>query len=164
VGVRTNFKAVLERVRSAVITDPVKPEELQKLGDETIKMIQVRTRLGYGVDKVGAQRKKLKPLSEAYIEMRRKNKKLSSFTNARRSNLTLYGYMLESLSVVIRKRAILIEPTGARPDGESNQGVAQSVTRSGRPFISLSDLEIKKLKRFYQNEILGKALRKRGLT
>ncbi len=154
----------MERVKTAVLKDPYTPEQMRKLGEEAIRQITVRTRLGYGVDKVGAPRKRLKPLSEGYIEMRRKSKVLSEFTNSRRSNLTHTGQMLESLKLRITRFGVFIEPTGARSDGISNMDVAASVTRYGRAFLSFTDLELKKLKRFLEKDILGKTLRKRGLT
>lgn len=163
-AVRTNFKAVLDKLRKTIGEESVKPEHLKALGDEAVRLITVRTRLGYGVDTPGAERQKLKPLSDAYIEMRRKSRgKLSGMTAPARSNLTFTGQMLESLKVIAKRFSVSIEPSGQRDDGISNQDVAQSVTRFGRPFISLSRLEIKQLKRFYET-MTGKLLRKRGLT
>lgn len=162
-AVRTNFKAVLDKIRGS-FNEAIDQDQLKLLGDEAIRKITVRTRLGYGVEKPGAPRKKLKELSQGYIESRLKAKgRLSSMTAPARSNLTFTGQLLDSLKVVVARGKLSIEPTGSRRDGQSNQDVADSVSKK-RPFISLSDLELKALKRFYEVEIVRKMLRKRGLT
>ncbi len=161
--VRTNFKAVMDKVAKGV-AESFKAQAMKLLGAEAIRLIVVRTRLGYGVVRPGAPRQKLKPLSKRYIE-HREDSRLSGFTAPRRSNLTFTGAMLESLRIKTSKAgAVSIEPTGGRRDGQTNAAVAGHVTKGGRPFISLSDLEIKKLARYMEKEILGKTLRKRGLT
>jgi hypothetical protein len=165
VKVRSNFKAVIKKLEATFKVDLLE-KEIKALAAEAIRMIQVRTRLGYGVDTPGGKRFRLKPLSEKYVERRAAQKnKLSEHTSPNRSNLTFSGELLDSLdSRFPGPGKILIEPTGTRKDGTTNQAVAASVTEGGRPFLALSDLELKKLNRFFEKEVLEKVLRRRGLT
>lgn len=165
-SIRTNFKEVLDKLKQTVKATAT-DEQMQLLGEKAAEMIRVRTRLGYGVDRPGGKRRRLDALSDDYIEFREEHARyLSGLTEPDRSNLTLTGQMLDSVTVTESKLGrALIEPTGTRKGSSTtNQQVATGVTKGGRPFISLSDMEIKKLRRYFEKDILGKTLRRRSLT
>ena len=73
--------------------DIVTRKLLKDLGAQLVERIRKRTRLGWGVDKNGAKRRKLKEMrrhSEKYAAFRKKNKgQLSPLTKPARHNLTL---------------------------------------------------------------------------
>lgn len=159
-AVTSNFKEVFKRIGDRLKQAP-SPENLKKLGEAGSEMIRVRTRLGYGVRQTGGKRAKLKPLSALYKESREEFADLSEFTTPARSNLTLTGQMLESIGILkIERTSVEIGPKGPRrSEPLTNQKVAEYVS-GARPFLFLSDLEIKKLARFYEKNIIGKIFRR----
>lgn len=142
---------------------------LREMAQEAIRLIQIRTRLGYGVKETGAKRERLTPLKPKYKVFRAKNRfELDNTTSANRSNVTFSGQMLGSMKIVsIRDRSVVIGPAGRRspvlgvPQRITNRKLAQIVQLDGgRPFMPLSDLELRKLDRFYRNRF-GDLLTKR---
>lgn len=111
--------------------------------------IQRRTRQGYGVSQDGGTLQRLKPLSPAYVEQR-KRARLSSFTSPGRSNLTFTGELLGSLGVERRAAGHwVITLEGTRDDGLPNAQLARFVSRE-RPFLNLAKSEIQSLERAYR--------------
>lgn len=136
-------------------------DALEILGQEAAKIIQRRTRLGFGVAKMGSDRFKLRPLSGRYKVMRGERKdELSEFTQPNRSNLTFHGNMLDDLGV--KKVNALKGSVLLGFKRKSSLDKAEWNTASGRPFNNLSRLEIKQLHRFKEKE-LEEALRKARL-
>jgi hypothetical protein len=127
------------------IQKTAKRKIMMKLGTEMAKMIQIRTRLGYGVSRDGAQRRPLKRLSPSYVEFRKATRhRLSPYTSPKKSNLTYSGRLLGSLSALRAKDgSVSVGPKGSR-----NIKVHGYVSEK-RPYLFLSDLEIKKLRREY---------------
>ena len=137
-------------------------EALELLGAEAAKIIRRRTRLGFGVSKSDSARFRLRALqSDSYKLMRKENSdQLSEFTAPNKSNLTLYGDMLDDLGVTkinVRRESVLIGFAK-----KSSLDKATWNTDSGRPFNNLSTLEIKQLRR-YKDKELDAALRKARL-
>lgn len=139
---------------SAKLKKSFDPSFMREVGNETIRLIYSRTKLGYGVRSQGAAREKLKPLSDTYINIRKRIQKsggLDPTTSPKKSNLTKSGQMLRSIKI---KRAnngtVWIVPMGYRTDRKSNEEIANKVSKD-RPFMYLSNLEIEKIKRFAQN-------------
>jgi hypothetical protein len=158
--VKTNFKEVFRRL-NARVKSATAPEHMKQLAEEAGRMVRVRTRLGQGVNKSGAKGK-LKALSEDYIDFRETYSDLSEFTTPPRSNLTLTGEMLESIEILdVKDGKVEIGPNlNTRRDGKAtNQKVAEGVSKA-RPFMNFHKLEIKKLARFYEKNILGKIFRR----
>ncbi len=81
------------------LRDSVSARQMKLLGNEAIRLIQERTRRGYGVEKDGGPQRRLKRLSSAYIKQRRRMR-LSQFTTPGKSNLTRSGRMLAGLRLV----------------------------------------------------------------
>jgi len=103
------------------------------------ELIERRTRLGKGVDKSGGL-VKLKPLSEKYIEQRKKTN-LSELTTAKRSNLTRTGEMLSSIFGSRDGTIFTFFFAGSRSDGYNNSEIAVFARKNGRPFFDLSTSE-----------------------
>lgn len=167
------IKEITENLKS-------RKRDLEAMGEEAIRLIVVRTRLGYGVDRPRAKRKRLKSLSPSYIEVRKgkiafftlgkgqkrrivsyvpdKKPELSEFTRPTRSNLTFTGKMLDSMRVkdiVVRRNRVSIGPDRrSRGKGLTNEKIATYQEQMGRVFNNLSDLEVKKLARFHKKSIL----------
>lgn len=158
--VTSNFKKVFAKLRKEV-KGTYSDEQMEKLGEEAADMIRIRTRLGYGVSKPGAKRQRLKKLSDEYIETRQNFHGLSEFTTPGRSNLTRTAQMLDSIIVLEAKDGkVTVGPQGARSDSKhSNDQIAEYVS-TARPFISVSDLEVKKLIRFFKKNIIGKVFKR----
>lgn len=158
--VTSNFKKVFAKLRKEV-KSTYSDDQMERLGEQAAEMIRIRTRLGYGVSKPGSKRERLKKLDGEYIETRKDFGELSQFTTPGRSNLTRTGQMLESIVVLDAKDGkVTVGPQGARSDSKhSNDQIAEYVS-TARPFISVSDLEIKKLIRFFKKNIIGKVFKR----
>ena len=137
------------------------PAHLRAVGENIIKGkegggIRIRTRLGYGVNVIGGNKAKLRPLSPNYIEYRKLFKGLSGEARAKKSNLTLTGSMLDSLAVTsVGSNSITIEPTGSDKFNVSNQNKAAWQQKQGRNFLSLSRQEIKAAREFWVSSLSG---------
>lgn len=149
-----------------LLRDAAKQDALRPLALKAIEIIQRRTRLGYGVPagtNGTAERFKLPPLSDRYIQ-RRKKARLGEFGSPARSNLTYSGQLLDSLGVIrIGQGSIVIGPTGTRRNGQSNAAVAGYVAAGGRPFLALSSPEAEQLRRYYRN-VFGDLRKNRRLS
>lgn len=132
-----------------IAQDLADPKYMKDLGNFAAGLVKKRTRLGSGVKQHGAQKEKLKPLSEGYVEQRRKDKDagiLSEFTNVKKSNLVRTGQLTDSIKVKdVTPRTARIGPSGHRTDGKTNQKVGEFVTDAGRPFNNLSNAEVKQI-------------------
>lgn len=150
------FKKILKRIE--VILDRF---DLDPYAEDTAERIKNRTRLGYGVESRGARRQKLKPLKDTYRNIRRKNKgSLSKATTPKKSNLTFTGQLLDSLRGFGRRGRIVIEVVDNRDDGESNKAIAGYVKENGRPFLEVSDKELKGLRNDIKRDLI-KSLRRK---
>jgi hypothetical protein len=151
-----------DRIKQA-LADAARPQVLKAMGEEAVRLIVKRTRLGYAVDSHGQERSKLKPLSAGYVHQREADPKLSAMTAPKKSNLTRTGQMLDSMAVIaVRQGSVVVGPTGSRDDGLTNAQVAAWVSVA-RPFNFLSRLEQEQLTRFYRNRF-GDLLSNRRLT
>lgn len=142
-------KVDLSKLKTALLNEfniVYSPKGSKFYGQFIIDMIKLRTRLGYGVDRDGAQREKLKPLSEKYIKARGKNS-LSSETSKGKSNLTFSGQLLNSLTIISANvKNVVIGAVGSRRDSKANNAeVAGYVAEQGRKFLNLSNVEKKRL-------------------
>jgi len=161
----TNDISAFVRKLEASVQATVKSNELADLGNEAIRLIVKRTRLGYGVRGQGFDRYKLPPLSAFYVKQRQLDgSDLSGDTSPTRSNLTRTGQMLDSMAVIsVKPGAVVVGPQGGRLDGPlGNDDVARWVSVR-RPFNYLSRLEQEQLRRFYRNRF-GDLLRNQRLT
>ena len=155
--------------------EAAKPQIMRPLGEKAVEIIVRRTRLGYGVERHGQERFKLKALSPGYVYFRKQvdaglasfpgslgKQGLSEWTTPTKSNLTATGRMLDSMAgIEVRRGSVVVGPTGGRPGGLTNMQVAAWVSRD-RPFNFLSRLEQEQLVRFYRNRV-GDLLRNRRL-
>lgn len=72
--------------------------------------------------------------------------KLSDATSPTKSNLTLTGQLLDSLTVEAGQGQALVTVEGIRDDGQSNKEVARKVQEEGRPFLDLAKGDLNQLK------------------
>lgn len=164
------FKAAKKELLETIKKELLRPSYLKELGKMAADIIKVRTRLGFGARESGANREKLKPLSETYIEQRKglaayftlngktvkykpdengqKMKINREKTSPTKSNLTKTGQMLDSMDVIkVSSNVITVGPTGVRSDdGIPNEVVAELVSEGGRPFNNLTKVELKRLR------------------
>jgi hypothetical protein len=166
-----DIKSIINKILKT-FNETAKVAVLKDLAEFTIDMIVKRTRLGYGVSRVrgsnstkaeGIEKVKLKPLSPGYVLQRKKSRRLSNLTTAKKSNLTFTGQMLKSMGIIkIKQGQVVIGPSGSRDDGRTNQEIAGYVTEQGRPFNDLYGLEQDKLTRYFRSTY-GDILRKQKL-
>jgi hypothetical protein len=131
------------------------PEQMEVLGEYVAQRIRLRTRLGLGVEKPGANPKPLAPLKDS-TKKARKQKQLNSDTGAGFSNLTETGQLLDSIKVTSKGRGYaLVGPEGSRNDGKNNRNIGYYQTigdpkrnRERRPFNNMSRAEKAGLKNF----------------
>jgi len=171
------LKAFLGRVRG-VFAEAQTSKEMRTVANEAINIIVKRTRVGNSPNRIRVKTEigeirerpvKIKALSPGYIQFRKDNKDwLDERTRPAKSNLTFTGQLLDSLRVTkaIRSRAV-IEPTGTWRASEhptqtrniSMKKLAGYVADQGRPFLGLTELDSKKLIRFYRRSF-GDLLKK----
>lgn len=152
---------IVKRI-DASLTDATNRKQMRALAIEAIKLIQKRTRLGYGVKQNFGKREVLDELSPKYFNQR-KRMQLSSRTTPRKSNLTRTGHMLFSMGIIEEKKGeIVIGPTGSNEDGISNLSVAEYQEGQGRTFNRISLNEFNQLRRLYRKNF-GDLLKKRKL-
>jgi hypothetical protein len=161
---KNDLTRFIDKLRGS-ITQAASINQTRSLGIEAIRIIRVRTRLGYGVPEQFENRKRLAAFtSEKYVFQRRTDPRLSADTTPTKSNLTYTGQLLDSLAILgINAHGCRIGPSGGRDDGQTNERVARSVAARGRVFLNLSKLEATQLKRFYRRNF-GDVLRNQRLT
>lgn len=109
---------------------------MRQIAEETIKLIQKRTRKGTGVPKAGGAKRRLKPLTPEYKKYRRKLKKqgrLSPKTTPAKSNLTLTGEMIDSMDYRLSRGQIIIF--------SGKDDLVKYNEEGGRVFLNLSNSE-----------------------
>ena len=152
----------IKKIEKAV-GEALKPVALKRVGVFTTELVVKRTRLGYGVSENYRPKVKLKALSKKYIEARKSRLKLDTTTRPTKSNLTLTGQMLRSMSFEISNGLIVIKPTGTRSDSRyTNEQIAEFNADKGRVFNRISKAEFNQVKRFYR-KTFGDLLRLKGL-
>lgn len=138
--------AALEKKLEKLVEDKASPRVLNRVAEETARLIVKRTRLGFGVTEQG-QKIRLKRLSDKYMEMRRRRRRfIDPTTSPGKSNLTFTGQMLRSVQA--RKDRVQI------PSGR-NEKVAGFVSMGGRPFFNISKQERSQLVRYFKNLVGG---------
>lgn len=157
-----DLSKIVSRLKKT-IDQAIKPAEMKPLGDFMLNLIYKRTKLGYAVARPLGTKKKFVPLSDTYKDFRRKYSGLSSTTSASKSNLTLTGQMLDSLSVKkASKGTITIGPTGKRNIELAIIHAEGGLHLPKRIFNNLSLLEYQQTLRFYRTRF-GDLLRKQRL-
>lgn len=124
--------------------------------------LRIRAQLGGSVESLGAKKKPFKKLSPGYIEQRRKSKNLSNLTSPGKSNITNTGQMIESISGKGKSSGFDIILSGSRNDGLTNDQVADFVEEGGRPFLNFSDIELKKIARLLEEQLVDEITKKLG--
>ena len=157
-----DLKKRLEKQFGLIVTKPV----MKKLGIFLVGDMQKRIRLGYGVPKQEGKRKSLKsmkPHTLQYTKFRQKNRsELDPTTSPRKQNLTFTGQLVRDLRSKATKSNFKIMHSTSKRDDESisNRQLSQFVQDKGRIYMNVSDLEFKRLTRFYQNKIVRPVLSK----
>lgn len=141
-------------------------KNMRKYGEQAASMITLRTRLGDGVERDGAEKAKLRPLKPQTVKSRARAKdqgKLSELTTPQRSNLTRTGQLLDSVQVTkAAYGSVSVGPKGSRREGGKNEDVAKHVTEGGRPFNHLSKVETKRIQDAVKKDLRAEI--KRRLT
>lgn len=165
----SEFKKNIQKFISSLITK----QDIALILETARDIIYNRTKAGYGVKsdtlKSGVSTEKpLDKLSSRYIKYRKngmvefttldgkfvrfkvKTPKLGRFGSPAKSNLTLSGEMLESISYRIFSNTSgeLYIPDTIRSDGKTNKEIAEYVSMNGRPFFNLSDKDFRILQAF----------------
>jgi hypothetical protein len=144
---------------------------LLRIGKASQDLVYRRTKTGYGVSSLEVEKPKktkLKSLHPNYVEYRKglgqfQKKKgeapkarrvRSNFSSASKSNLTLTGQMLDSISIDVITRGVRLFIENTKRDGETqtNADVAQFVSEA-RPFFALTDDEQLVILRLIEREI-----------
>lgn len=137
-----------------VLKEATNARNMEAFGQKAADIIYKRTKSGKGVtSNTGpASLTKLKPLSQQYIDLRKKNPPKGEFGSPARSNLTNTGQMLDSIQVKAEsgKATVSIADT-VRSDGKTNSEVAGHVADNGRPFMNLANEEAKILTKDFEN-------------
>jgi len=126
----------LKKAAKALVKQADKYEALA--AEESARLIKERTKRGFGVEKDGASKKKLKKLSPAYIKQR-KREGLTA-----KSRLGRTDEMLDNVKA--KKNKVVV-------DGQRNKELAEIAEDTGRPFLHLSKPEKKKVTEFIKDKV-----------
>jgi hypothetical protein len=120
-----------------------------------VQMIKERSRRGYGVQSLGAQEQRFPKLTPEYIKQRKRSR-LSPFTSPGKSNITRSGKLLASIRYTTKTGSAIIEPIGSRNDSNwNNRQLADHLqTKMNRPFMTLSNKQLKELTKFVETNII----------
>lgn len=166
-----NVKSVLNSV-NAIFQDSIKSEKfLREIRDFTVLRIQAETRKGRDLSKEGAP---IKDHSDGYKKWRQRLASGESrseivpdskFFLANKSNITLTGQLLESLTGKINKLRSEIEvmTTENRRDGEKNNLIVQDLKKRGFTFLGLDEKGVRVIRKKALDEI-RRQIRRRGFT
>lgn len=157
-----SFKELFDFLSKSVDESIIDKPAMKSLGEAIAEIVRVRTRLGYGVRGNNEKREKLKPLSAIYVQYRKDNRaSLSGLTRFKKSNLTFTGELLDSVKPLrVKEGEVRVGPSGVRSGGLKNIDLGTYVSQKGRPFLNLSDNELKQLSRIL-DEGLNKSLKRR---
>ena len=148
---------ILKRVENVAKGLPLRPH-----AKDIEERIRRRTRVGQGLaeTKRGAKQQKLKGLSDKYKQKRKQNKtKLSSNTKPGKSNLTLTGQLLDSISSRVNGNTMIIEMKEGRNDGAKNSDIIKGQSKQGRDFFELSDKELRGLQNDIKKDLIKRIKR-----
>lgn len=118
-------------------------KELRKVAEGLNKKIIKRTKLGFGVNKSGEQRVKLKDIQEKTKLIRKELKrrgKLASDASPSKSQVYRSGSMLGNTKAKVETKGFSIEPSDSK-----NKKKAKSLDESGFKWLNVSDTELKAL-------------------
>lgn len=145
-----------------------------KLAKEMADTVRVRAQLGGSVSEQNKGKKPFKKLSESYKLQRagklafftnangqvipitnpKRKPKLSDLTTPNKSNITRTGQLIESITGKASSGGFEIELAGKRTDSPlTNDEVGKFVKEQGRPFLNLSNVELKKLTRIIEEAL-----------
>lgn len=153
-----DLKKVIKEINDA-LDDIGSAENMKALGMEMVSVIRKRVRVstkGSVASQFGPQ-EKIKELSDTSVKIRKQLKKeglLSSYTTPTRSNLTRTGAMLNSMTADAKKDEVEIKFIT-----KENERKAREVQDAGRPFMFVSDRELRGLVKFLV-DIVEKRLKK----
>lgn len=154
--VEQQFNDLVKKIEKE-LKSSVNKQEMVKLATFILNIIKERVRAGFGVKQNGGNKFKFKPLSSAYKKQRSKES-LSPFTSPNKSNLTRKGRLIGGLRVFSRTGVAIIKPSGTSSNGESNEKIAEFVSKV-RPFLNMSKDEIKQAIEFFEENILQKRIK-----
>jgi hypothetical protein len=129
------------------------PDIAKEIGETLTDMIRTRVRLGFGVLKSGASKKKFRRLEDSTIADRLRLKEsgeLSPMATYNKATMTRFGSMMDSLFYELGKNEVTLLFSG---DDEIIKAGAQQVGRLNRPFFYLSDVELKAARALVQQAI-----------
>lgn len=152
---------------SKEIKNILNKSQQELVGKEMRDIIYRRTKSGKGVtddtsEKAGL--KSLKKLSPPYIEKRKTHTgQKGEFFSPTRSNLTLTGQMLSSLTSKSQDNKISVYvKDNSRSDGNTNNKIAEYVSQQGREFLNLAVEEQRIVKKRIEDMIRENIRRKFG--
>lgn len=126
----------MKKVLEGLIKETTGRKTRESIGKFVTMTIKRRSRQGFGVR--NGQRERLKPLSDSYIEKRRRSR-LSSKTSVAKSNLTFSGEMLDNLTYEVTDDGVEITFTSA--DAARKAGWVSDE----RPFLDITAKEVEQV-------------------
>jgi hypothetical protein len=132
--IKSRMDAILKELDSSAFK--------KEVGEKITGNIKKRTRVGRATDKHGGTATAITKLSANYKKQRkslRKSGVLSNQTTPAKSNLTKTGKMLDSLHHTTSTGRVSIEV------GRDERRKATEVQEAGRPFLNLTNLDLKEI-------------------
>jgi len=154
----TGLAQTLKLIRELFAGSAERKEMLDEILDFVVRRVRAETRKGKDLSRDGETQP---PLSTKYIAARERMtangsvKVDKTFFSPKRSNLTLTGQMLDSLSGLVKSKARSVEVfvEGRRDDGLTNQAVAKDLKSMGRTFLGLDEKGRGRIRKIVLDEI-----------
>lgn len=138
-----DFEDKLAKQLEQTLKDILSEKNLEKIAQDIVDQIVLRTKLGKGVSQAEGPEKPLEKLSTSYKKQRKSLQskgKLHETTTPTRSNLTQTGEMLDSIRYKINGEEITIYIEGEFNNKKANWQVDQK-----RSFLNISSVQKKRL-------------------
>lgn len=149
------FKTLI-RLKREIESQLTNKTELKKLGEDVKKLVQDRTRDGFGVNEQGGKKQKLPKLKESTKKIRENFKKTGRLTGERatvnKSNMSRTGKTLDGIKVKVHKSGVTIELDA---HGKEAVRTTQKVDK-GYNFMALSKSEVSKVIKGFNERIISK--------
>jgi len=138
----TGLAQTLKLIRELFAGSAERKEMLDEILDFVVRRVRAETRTKYI-----AARERMTANGSVKVD--------KTFFSPKRSNLTLTGQMLDSLSGLVKSKARSVEVfvEGRRDDGLTNQAVAKDLKSMGRTFLGLDEKGRGRIRKIVLDEI-----------
>ena len=159
------IQKILEQVIETARRESQDGKVIEETAEKGKEILYRRTKAGKqltSITGVSIRLRKMKPLSDEYIDRRLIHPPEGEFARARKSNLTYTGQMLEALDYNVQSKSFRVRVRSSiRSDGKNNEQIAEYVQEGDRYFMGYSDGELRTIQRTFRDSIRSRIRQQR---